>query len=340
MNIDNKYNSSHNISGEDVLVSVIMPVYNTARYLDRAIGSVLKQNYSNWELICIDDKSEDDSLAILRKYEANPRIKVIANDVNCGQGMARNVGIFHATGKFLCFLDSDDYFSENFLGEMLSICIEHDSDIAICNMRYGIEGSFKWKTRYRNAVCNQSSVADVFSAVSETSPCNKLFKTELIKSNDLKFPEKVFLEDNLFIIKALFFAKKIGFSSKCFYTYWQNSTSTMQSSKNQNQRNYSARVVLNEIFDFARKNNFSQSEFELLKRFVFKTFMHSFVGNMDEDFFNMLPVELRTDDNIRTTSKNLKYKNLFERIFSIKEVDWGCRKVITIFGIKIKKQSR
>ena len=111
MNIDNKYNSSHNISGEDVLVSVIMPVYNTARYLDRAIGSVLKQNYSNWELICIDDKSEDDSLAILRKYEANPRIKVIANDVNCGQGMARNVGIFHATGKFLCFLDSDDYYA-------------------------------------------------------------------------------------------------------------------------------------------------------------------------------------------------------------------------------------
>lgn len=95
--------------------SIIMPVYNTGSRLNKSIASILEQSYKNWELIIIDDGSKDDSLKIAKKFaKQNKNVKVFHQD-NAGPGAARNFGIKKAQGDFIAFLDSDDYYDENFL---------------------------------------------------------------------------------------------------------------------------------------------------------------------------------------------------------------------------------
>ena len=93
------------------LVSVIIPVYNTAPYLDACLSSVLGQSLREIEVICVDDKSTDDSLFIIRKYQAmDSRLKIIALPVNQGVSVARNRGLEEAVGDYVYFMDSDDIF--------------------------------------------------------------------------------------------------------------------------------------------------------------------------------------------------------------------------------------
>ena len=94
-------------------ISVIIPVFNCEKYLDICITSVLMQSYQDYEIICIDDKSTDDSLTILKKYAKNDnRIKILTNDVNKGPGYCRNKGVDVAEGRYIFFLDSDDWINE------------------------------------------------------------------------------------------------------------------------------------------------------------------------------------------------------------------------------------
>ena len=96
------------------MISVIIPVYNVEKYLHVCLNSLLYQTYQNFEIICIDDASSDSSLEILEYFtKKDPRIKIIKNDSNRGQGYSRNRGLEVAQGKYISFLDADDWFSPN-----------------------------------------------------------------------------------------------------------------------------------------------------------------------------------------------------------------------------------
>lgn len=96
------------------LISIIIPVYNVESYIDETINSVLNQTYSNWELICIDDCSTDNSYMLLQNYEnKDPRIKILKNEYNQGPSKTRNKGVQLAKGRYITFLDSDDIWNQN-----------------------------------------------------------------------------------------------------------------------------------------------------------------------------------------------------------------------------------
>lgn len=103
---------------EKELISIIMPVYNAEKYLDRAINSVINQTYTNWELICINDASTDGSLKILEKYKSH-KIKVESLPKNSGTATARNLALKMAKGRFIAFLDADDYYHEKKLEKQI-----------------------------------------------------------------------------------------------------------------------------------------------------------------------------------------------------------------------------
>ena len=92
------------------LVSIIMPSYNTAQYISETIQSVLRQTYTNWELIIIDDCSNDDTDNVVKKYLSDNRIRYIQNERNSGAAVSRNRALREAKGKWIAFLDSDDLF--------------------------------------------------------------------------------------------------------------------------------------------------------------------------------------------------------------------------------------
>ena len=111
-------------------VSIIMPVYNCEHYLTESLDSVLKQTLQEWELLCIDDGSSDNSLKILKEYETNDSRIIVFSQTNKGAGQARNFGIQHACGEYIAFLDADDYFfADDVIEEFLY------------DMRFGMPGT-------------------------------------------------------------------------------------------------------------------------------------------------------------------------------------------------------
>lgn len=115
----------------DSLISVIMPVYNSSQYLDEAIQSVINQKYQHWELICVDDGSTDDSLEILERYQ-NENINIrIYSQKNSGPAQARKIAISQSKGEYICYLDSDDTYSKDYLYETLKQALLTDADVTI-----------------------------------------------------------------------------------------------------------------------------------------------------------------------------------------------------------------
>lgn len=110
---------------KDELISIIMPVYNSEKYLERAIESIINQTYTNWELICINDASTDGSLEILKKY-INEKIKVKSLDKNSGTAIARNEALKMAQGRYITYLDSDDYYDSKKLEKQIKFMIENN----------------------------------------------------------------------------------------------------------------------------------------------------------------------------------------------------------------------
>lgn len=185
-------------------ISVIVPVYNAEKYLERCIESVLRQTYKDFELILVNDGSKDSSLVICREYErADERIKVI-DKPNGGVSSARNAGIDNARGKMLTFIDSDDYLSDNFLelfGDFESI--------DICSQGAVIEYQDRPDKIDRHTVggkCSKTQFLEEMYKTLFTTPWAKLYSAKIIKDNNLRFDENFsYAEDRLF--NAAFFNK-------------------------------------------------------------------------------------------------------------------------------------
>jgi len=122
----------------DHLVSIVMPVYNAASYLEKTIRSAQEQTYTNWELIAVDDCSADDSFAMLcRMAEQDSRIRPVRQEKNAGAAMARNRGMELAQGRFLAFLDSDDLWAKNKLEKELAFLREKQAAFAFTSYEFG-----------------------------------------------------------------------------------------------------------------------------------------------------------------------------------------------------------
>lgn len=120
---------------KEVLVSVITPAYNAARFIGETIQSVLDQTYSNWEMLIVDDKSTDETVAIVQEYmKEDERIKLITLDENSGSAVARNTAMDHAKGKFMAFLDSDDLWMPEKLTKQVAFM--EDNGIAFSFTKY------------------------------------------------------------------------------------------------------------------------------------------------------------------------------------------------------------
>lgn len=113
-------------------ISIITPCYNSSKYISETIDSVLHQTFQDWEWIITDDKSQDNSVEIIQKYN-DPRIKLIISEENGGAGHARNQSLKVANGRFITFLDADDFWEPNFLEEMVTFMKKENAELAYSN---------------------------------------------------------------------------------------------------------------------------------------------------------------------------------------------------------------
>ena len=119
------------------LISVIVPVYNCDRYLPKCLDSILSQSYKNIEIICIDDKSTDNSLGICETYsEKDKRIRIIKRKSNGGLSCARNMGIDASKGDYIAFVDSDDWIDKDFIKVLYENMVDNDADLSVASISY------------------------------------------------------------------------------------------------------------------------------------------------------------------------------------------------------------
>lgn len=169
------------------MISVIIPVYNAGRFIERAITSVINQTVTDWELILVDDGSKDDSLAICRRMAlTDSRIRVYTKP-NGGEASARNFGLDHAVGKYVCYVDADDHVSPTLLEDYLC---DRPADLAICGIRMDWGAAVN---EYRLPE-GEHSGDDIIHTLSRLnilpvgSSVNKLYRRDLIESQQIRFP--------------------------------------------------------------------------------------------------------------------------------------------------------
>jgi len=162
-------------------ISILIPVYNAEKYIETAIESVLSQTFQDWELLCVDDESKDNSLAIIQKYaEYDTRIKWFTQK-NTGPLGARRLGFEHSTGSYIIYLDADDYYTPDLLESVYKKALESNADAIAPDMIYKSEKSeFSWNQKYHIDLDEELSGMEGFV---ETFPWRKLHNFNLWKRN-------------------------------------------------------------------------------------------------------------------------------------------------------------
>lgn len=211
-------------------VSVIVPVYNTAAYLEKCIESLLAQTLADLELIFVDDGSTDKSPEILESFRkrAPERIRVITQS-NGGQGKARNVGLAAAVGAYIGFVDSDDTVDRRMYAAMYGKAVSEDLDLVECRFRYLTEDG-REKTPYGQPALGEGRALFRHPLV---SPWNKLIRRDLLVQNDIRFPEGYIYEDTSFYLKLLPYVRRSGSLIGTYVSHLDRGDSTMNDSKSQ-----------------------------------------------------------------------------------------------------------
>jgi glycosyltransferase involved in cell wall biosynthesis len=200
-----------------------MPIYNAFDYLRPAIDSVLNQTLTDIELICVDDGSTDNSLSILKEYQQqDDRVRIVTEN-NAGPSLARNKGLQRARGKYVIFLDADDFYDYALLEKLYDLAEEQTLDIAICQFNIYNNRKAKFEDNIRSdhgeifaggKVVSKNDYPDVILSCTTGYVWNKMFRKEFLIEKELAFDIdlRVF-EDTCFVVKALSLADRVG---KCF----------------------------------------------------------------------------------------------------------------------------
>lgn len=216
------------------LVSVIVPVYNVENYIEKCLDSIINQTYENLEIIVVNDGSGDHSYEICKKYENDKRVQLYSKE-NGGLSSARNYGIEKASGKYIMFVDSDDYLARDMVEYMLNMLNKENCEISICNRIYKYEDNTEY-LRFKDN--NQIKIMDNEQGMRmllsfkyfDMAAWAKLYERTLF--DNIKFPEGKLCEDYYIMYKLFLGSRRICYSSKPLYFYMQRAGSITKKNKN------------------------------------------------------------------------------------------------------------
>lgn len=210
------------------MISVIVPVYNVEKYLDKCIQSILKQTYKDFELILVDDGSLDNSPQMCDEYaQKDKRVKVI-HKANGGLSDARNVGTLNASGQYVTYIDSDDYVSDDYLEVLNWLIIKYNADMAVTGISVFYEGDQPKKSkRIKEYVYTGEKALEkmLYQDTLDTSACAMLLPIQIAR--EYPFPYGKYHEDEFTTYKYYAATNKIAVTTKKQYFYLQRKGSIM-----------------------------------------------------------------------------------------------------------------
>jgi len=297
----------------NVLVTIIIPVYNVENYLQECLESIKIQKYQNLEVIAINDGSNDNSLEILNSYqEVFNKYRIITQENN-GQGSARNTGMDYITGKYTYFLDSDDYILPETIMNLVNLAEEYDLDLVRFNGRSFVEEGFDFQANE-----NQYNSKDYFttrllydnerfvlinfnlqSTAFQTSVCLYFIKSSIIKENDLRF-KHIIHEDRLFTVTLLNYCHRIMYDSTRYFQRRYRPNSTMTKNVRSNIRAFDSRIEMIHELESMQKKKVPGYYSDFLRKHSEAVYRRMFDYQIDRDY---------KKKQIKTLQKKYKFKS-------------------------------
>ncbi|MDR1290728.1 MAG: glycosyltransferase [Planctomycetaceae bacterium] len=228
-------------------VTFIIPVYNVEKYLRECLDSVVNQSLRDIQIICVNDGSTDSSPNILNAYaEIDQRITVI-NLSNSGLSIARNSAYSSVVGEYILFLDSDDFIDKSAAEKLYENARLHDADVVLFNIFYCNDKSVPYKivrNGERQDIIMGGEQRKKLILDSRGTVCDKIYRSDLLLRNNIKFPERLFGEDQAVTFLSIALANKISIFPEAFY-YYRMVAGSLSHSYNKNKRQTDAIHVYN-----------------------------------------------------------------------------------------------
>ena len=320
----------------DPIISIIVPIYNVGKYLPRCIESILNQTFNNFELILVNDGSTDNSGVVCDDYaKKDTRIKIIHKS-NGGVSSARNAGLYVAKGEYIGFVDPDDYIDKNMYEKLYRLCIDNNSDIAICRFNREINGKIQNKESTEEIIelNNMEAMNELFKGnLYRFSLCNKLFSKKCF--NDVLFPEERIHEDLSTTYKLFANSKKAVYINYCGYIYVRRENSILTSTYNE--KRLQAFIAWDEIIEFIDKNYY-----EIIEQ-VIATFTYWCVDNILY-ILNQVNNSKKKNNYLNIIQKYttkyyiyIKRNNILSRSYKLRIRIFNINYKLFILGRKIRK---
>lgn len=307
-------------SSDQILVSVIVPVYNVERYLKRCVESILEQTHKNIEIILIDDGSTDSSGMICDEYSKTEDLIKVVHKENEGLGRARNTGMEYATGDYFMFVDSDDDIAADTVESLLGDSLDNDCELTIGNFIYNNEAMpmpLEQKTYRSTDVVNIVLLHLLGSDGNKNdnlsvSACGNLYKKSVISENNITFPSewKLIWEDMVFNMHLLPHLNAVFIDHRPYYTYYYNETSTTH--KYDSDKLNKILTMYEYMGTEIKKIQFSTEDIAELAR---QRFLYGIIGNIRTAL--KLEVLYRKQNGFRRTVQNIGKALHDKRLISI-----------------------
>lgn len=258
-------------------VSIIIPVYNAEKYLERCIDSLINQTYKNIEIIAINDGSKDNSLNILKKYQReNKNIKVHTQE-NIGISKTRNKGIKHATGDYIMFVDNDDFLDSDYIETYIEELKEREYDVIIGGYR---------RVNTKNKIIKEIRLKNKkWCAYMIVAPWAKLYKREYVKKKNLEFLNSNIGEDIYFTLPAVSLTENIKIISYIGYNWFYNDKSVSNTIHKEIKKDLQFEFLLNNLYKKVQEENLlkdSLIEYYFIKTIIWFLFYTCQKTNINE----------------------------------------------------------
>lgn len=290
-------------------VSIVIPFYNTEKYIEKCLSSVANQSYRNIEVILVDDGSTDNSKKICERYvKFDKRFKIIQHRKNQGPSAARNTGLDFVTGNYICLIDSDDYIHNDFILRLLSAAKKYNADMVECQNYCSIDGKLTEKpsaNEYANKVTISTGKEVLKNYLTHENPrtstvtlCHKIYNTDLFKNNHLSFDINLKrFEDSDIIYKLYEKTHKHVFIPDRLYFHVHREGSIMRSLEKTKDGFEDTLHVITKMFAYFGKN---EEFFDDAMKYIRWNITHSINGLSNEDLASFI------ETNIIAKSKKLK----------------------------------
>lgn len=308
------------------IVSIIVPMYNAERFINRTLDSIINQSYKDIEIIVVDDGSTDNSNEIVKRYEKNDNRVHLYKKENGGLSSARNEGLRYSSGQLVMFIDSDDYIDSTMVERLVNNLEIENADLAVSGLYLDYENDQLITVATKKCVVKNKIILDRKELITHEalvlkkdgmidSCCNKIYKKSIIDANRLEMPLGEMFEDTEFNFQYLCHVNKIVVLNECFYHYMQRNTNRITNTYNIKKFNYlckRVRTMKKFVDEFGTKDDLFYVCYWYV-RYAYSTLM-DLINNKED--IRILIKNVYSDSLFIELSKvDLKFPNLFYRIY-------------------------